>query len=160
MYYVGFSSATIVASLILFQGFNTTDATNTISLIAGFVVIFLGVHILNLSRDSNAALELNGYTAPPAEDDFIPTHRTRGSLTGRLSIDGWHGIVEAPETPRTANGGRRYHSTTLFDGTEHVGLSQLREEDEETEDDDDDDDDDDERTHLHKPQMPASNPQM
>ncbi|KAF8920650.1 magnesium transporter NIPA-domain-containing protein [Mucidula mucida] len=159
MYYVGFSSATIVASLILFQGFNTTDATNTISLIAGFVVIFLGVHILNLSRDSNAALELNGYTAPPAEDDFIPTHRTRGSLTGRLSIDEWHGIVEAPETPRTANGGRRYHSTTLFDGTEHVGLSQLREEDEETEDDDDDDDDD-ERTHLHKPQMPASNPQM
>ncbi|KAF9045765.1 DUF803-domain-containing protein [Hymenopellis radicata] len=153
LYYVGFSSATILASLILFQGFNTTDATNTISLIAGFVVIFLGVHILNLSRDSNAALELNGYTAPPTEDRFVPSHRT---LTGRLSIDGWHGIVDAPpETPRTATGGRRYHSTTLFDGTEHVGLSDLREEDEETEDDDDDDDD--ERTHLHKPQMQASN---
>ncbi|KAH0834720.1 magnesium transporter [Lanmaoa asiatica] len=50
MYYVGFSTATIVASLILFQGFNTTDGTNTVTLLAGFIVTFLGVHLLNLSR--------------------------------------------------------------------------------------------------------------
>ena len=41
MYYVGFSSATIIASLILFQGFNTTDATSIMSLIAGFIVTYI-----------------------------------------------------------------------------------------------------------------------
>src|SRR5882762_9328875 len=35
MYYVCFSTATIVASLILFQGFNTDNPTNTLSLLAG-----------------------------------------------------------------------------------------------------------------------------
>src|SRR5882757_7983234 len=54
MYYVGFSTATIVASLILFQGFNTTDGTNTVTLLAGFIVTFLGVHLLNLSRKPEA----------------------------------------------------------------------------------------------------------
>ncbi|KAJ7473653.1 DUF803-domain-containing protein [Mycena galericulata] len=49
IYYVGFCTATIVASLILFKGFNTTDAYNTVSLLCGFVVTFLGVHVLNIA---------------------------------------------------------------------------------------------------------------
>jgi hypothetical protein len=36
--------------VILFQGFNTSDATNIISLLSGFVIILLGVYIINLSR--------------------------------------------------------------------------------------------------------------
>ncbi|KAJ2933187.1 hypothetical protein H1R20_g3920, partial [Candolleomyces eurysporus] len=52
MYYVGFSTATLVASIILFQGFNTDDTANAVSLLTGFVVTFLGVHLLNLSPDS------------------------------------------------------------------------------------------------------------
>ncbi|KIY69231.1 DUF803-domain-containing protein [Cylindrobasidium torrendii FP15055 ss-10] len=133
MYYVGFSTSVIVASLILFQGFNTTDATNTVSLIAGFVVTFLGVHVLNLSRDPERMAEIQGYSAAPEDDlNFTPSnHRTRGSLTGRLSIDGWHGIVEGQNG--NARGG--YNGTTLFDGSEHVGLEQLREEDESETDD-------------------------
>ncbi|TFY78230.1 hypothetical protein EWM64_g5782, partial [Hericium alpestre] len=59
MYYVCFSTATIVASLILFQGFNTDNPTNTISLIAGFVVTFLGIHLLELSRKPDASV--NGH---------------------------------------------------------------------------------------------------
>lgn len=155
MYYVGFSSATIVASLILFQGFNTHDATNTVSLLTGFVVTFLGVHILNLSRApevvASGSLE-NGILNP------------RLSLQGRLSIDGWHGIVEGredvprtPRTPRTPVHGRRSSGTyrtqgsTLFNAydanddvvpTDNVHLEQLREEDES-------DDDADEHTRLH-----------
>ncbi|KAG7441334.1 DUF803-domain-containing protein [Guyanagaster necrorhizus] len=144
MYYVGFSSSTIVASLILFQGFNTTDATNTISLISGFIVIFLGVHLLNLSRNQGPSVELTGYSA--SED--APGH------LGRLSIDGWHGIVTGPEgiIPRPGQRSRN-QTTTLFDAfddghaAEHVGLERLREEDE-TEDDDDDDGAIDERTRL------------
>ena len=50
MYYVGFSTATIIASIILFQGLNTDDPANSISLLAGFITTFLGVHLLELSR--------------------------------------------------------------------------------------------------------------
>ncbi|KAI9624151.1 hypothetical protein H4Q26_017014 [Puccinia striiformis f. sp. tritici PST-130] len=50
IYYVCFSTATIVSSLILFQGFGTQDAVNTLSLIMGFFVTFLGVYLLNISR--------------------------------------------------------------------------------------------------------------
>ncbi|KIK55031.1 hypothetical protein GYMLUDRAFT_48230 [Collybiopsis luxurians FD-317 M1] len=149
MYYVGFSSATIVASLILFQGFNTTDTTNTVSLLCGFVVTFLGVHVLNISRRAQAEAQ---------EDAGI----TRLSHTGRLSIDGWHGIVEGgpPGAPPRMTHGRRsslYRSqtSTLFNAfeesedesrQEHVGLHQLREEDEY--DDDDHEDDANELTRL------------
>jgi uncharacterized membrane protein len=152
MYYVGFSTATIVASLILFQGFNTTDTTNTVSLLCGFIVTFLGVHILNLSRRSDET-RLAGDAG----------HNSRLSLTGRLSLDGWHGIVEGgrPEAPQRMTHGRRsslYRSQTstlfnAFEGEEdanrheHVGLHQLREE-EEYDEDHDDDDDADEMTHL------------
>ncbi|PLW50328.1 hypothetical protein PCANC_05650 [Puccinia coronata f. sp. avenae] len=50
IYYVCFSTATIVSSLILFQGFGTQDAVNTLSLLMGFFVTFLGVYLLNISR--------------------------------------------------------------------------------------------------------------
>ncbi|ESK92580.1 duf803 domain membrane protein [Moniliophthora roreri MCA 2997] len=152
MYYVGFSSATIVASLILFQGFNTSDTTNTVSLLCGFIVTFLGVHVLNLSRVEQDEALMDG-----AADGHIPSHHRRVSLTGRLSMDGWHGIVEHYNPPGSAGGhGRRSslyraQSRTLFNAfeddedrapRENVGLHQLREEDEY------DEDDADERTHL------------
>ncbi|KAF5389676.1 hypothetical protein D9757_006045 [Collybiopsis confluens] len=153
MYYVGFSTATIVASLILFQGFNTTDTTNTVSLLCGFIVTFLGVHILNISRRSKA----------DDPSDAGISINPRLSLTGRLSIDGWHGIVEGGQgSPLRPTHGRRsslYRSqtSTLFNafdgpeddrGQEHVGLHQLREEDEYGDEHDDDDDDANEMTRL------------
>ena len=60
MYYVGFSTCTIVASIILFQGLNTDDPTNTLALLAGFITTFLGVHLLELSRAPSAA-SADGY---------------------------------------------------------------------------------------------------
>lgn len=170
MHYVGFSSATIVASLILFQGFDTTDATNTVSLLTGFIVTFLGVHILNLSRNKPIpALDEDGL-----EDPLI---NNRMSLQGRLSIDGWHGIVEGrggtldaiPRTPRSTGHGRRSslyraQSSTLFnafDGdddvrpSESMGLQQLKEEDETEEEDDAYDAD--ERTRLRNGGLPQQN---
>ncbi|KAJ2361584.1 hypothetical protein H4S02_011623, partial [Coemansia sp. RSA 2611] len=47
IYYVFFTSATIVASVALFQGF--TDSTNKelASLLCGFITIFIGVFLLN-----------------------------------------------------------------------------------------------------------------
>jgi magnesium transporter len=171
MYFVGFSSATIVASLILFQGFNTTDGTNTLSLLAGFFIIFIGVHLLNLSRQSeslepdHSALE-SGIMNP------------RLSLQGRPSLDGWTGMPITPTSARRQGHGRngsnshyRSQSATLFDAFDEGGvdgnatatggvrdgvalnripkthpttrreLEVTREEDEETDEDDDDEDD-------------------
>ncbi|KAG1760221.1 magnesium transporter NIPA-domain-containing protein [Suillus occidentalis] len=84
MYYVGFSTATIVASLILFQGFNTTDGTNTVTLLAGFIVTFLGVHLLNLSRKPDPPSMPNGHST--LESGLM---NPRISLQGRMSLDGW-----------------------------------------------------------------------
>ena len=147
MYYVGFSSATIVASLILFQGFNTTGGSNTLSLLCGFIVTFLGVHLLNLSRKSadsehHSALE-SGITNP------------RLSLQGRMSIDGWNGVAGTPIGAHNRHGRQnslgRSHGTIIFDEGEANGgmaLSELPEVDE------DDYDDADERTQLRTPQDP------
>ncbi|KAG0707890.1 magnesium transporter NIPA-domain-containing protein [Suillus ampliporus] len=153
MYYVGFSTATIVASLILFQGFNTTDGTNTVTLLAGFIVTFLGVHLLNLSRKPDPPNMPNGHST--LESGLM---NPRISLQGRMSLDGWGGISEVrPDGALQSSGhGRRSslyraQSTTLFNAFEeeetadNMPLSQLRESEEEYEHDSDVD----ERTRLH-----------
>ncbi|KAI0824890.1 DUF803-domain-containing protein [Trametes gibbosa] len=92
MYYVGFSTATIVASVILFQGFNTDDPANSISLLAGFVTTFLGVHLLELSRKPDPA------AAPHLHHSALEAGlmHPRLSISGRMSIDGWNGAAGTP----------------------------------------------------------------
>lgn len=156
MYYVGFSTATIVASLILFQGFNTTSGADTVTLLAGFIVTFLGVHVLNLSRRPDPPKE-NGHSA--LESGLM---NPRMSLQGRPSLDNWGGTSELPSDGvlNSANHGRRSslyraQSNTLFntfeeeDGVVSMPLSQLRESEEEDVDCTEDDSDADERTRLH-----------
>ncbi|KAI9065608.1 hypothetical protein FKP32DRAFT_1674584 [Trametes sanguinea] len=72
MYYVGFSTATIVASIILFQGINTDDPANSLSLLAGFITTFLGVHLLELSRSPESGRS-------PMGDGYV---RTNGDVVG------------------------------------------------------------------------------
>lgn len=146
MYYVCFSTATLVASLILFQGFNTTDATNTLSLLSGFIVTFLGVHLLNLSRIPEPPLDHNGHGA--LEGGLM---NPRLSLQGRMSLDGWNGTGERGDVATPTRPGRhgrqsslyRAQTATLYNAfdepssaTENVGLHRLKEEDETDEDDD------------------------
>ncbi|KAF7354177.1 hypothetical protein MVEN_01105400 [Mycena venus] len=138
IYYVGFCTATIVASLILFKGFNTTSASNTVSLLSGFIVTFLGVHILNLAMldESEAAsraasnVSLGGGVSPWTHGH---TRRdSRGSLNGmRTPLFGAFAIE--PEPASAASG-----------GFESVRLERLEEDEEE-----DDGEDADERTALH-----------
>jgi hypothetical protein len=137
MYYVGFSSAVIVASLILFQGFNTTDGMYTVSLLLGFVVTFLGVHLLNLSRIPEL---------PPLSPDN-PRHTAletglfhpRMSISGRMSADGWP-MSAGPYTPSHAHRGsfssvhhpdHRHQSVSSYSGEEVLQLERLKEEEEE-----------------------------
>ncbi|EEQ89688.2 uncharacterized protein BDCG_04808 [Blastomyces dermatitidis ER-3] len=89
LYYVTFTTATLCASFILFHGFNTTDPVNTISLLCGFLVIFSGVYLLNLSRTDPDGLSLAG---KGGDDDGVPTDgiasiQTRLSLQNRRSMD-------------------------------------------------------------------------
>ncbi|KXX79080.1 putative magnesium transporter NIPA3 [Madurella mycetomatis] len=87
LYYVTFTTATLCASFILFKGFNTTEAVNTLSLICGFLVTFTGVYLLNLSRtDPNGTKMLarrNGGDATGT--DMISSIQTRMSMEARRS---------------------------------------------------------------------------
>lgn len=133
MYYVGFSTATIVASVILFQGFNTDDPANSVSLLAGFVITFLGVHLLEISRKPAGMHAATGHSA--LEGGLM---NPRLSLSGRMSIDGWSGVAGTPLGGATApshvrRGSGHRQSTTLFsaleedDGVNSVGLERLPE---------------------------------
>ncbi|KAF8480443.1 DUF803-domain-containing protein [Russula ochroleuca] len=130
LYYVCFSTATIVASLILFQGINTDNPVNTVSLVVGFIIIFIGMHLLELSRKP----AVTGHNA--LEHGIL---NPRLSLQGRTSIDGWPASAAAVTSSPGLHFGhaRRSSRTPLFDafedapnGSTHaLGLQSLREED-------------------------------
>ena len=87
LYYVTFTTAVLVASFILFQGFNTVDPVNTISLICGFIIIFLGVFLLDLSRT-----DPNAYRLTRGDGDALPTDglsalQTRYSMQSQRSVE-------------------------------------------------------------------------
>ncbi|WWD21560.1 hypothetical protein CI109_106046 [Kwoniella shandongensis] len=144
IYYVFFTTATIVASAILFSGFNTPGVVNTISLICGFLIIFMGVFLLNISREPEAP-----HHATSLESGLM---NPRMSMSGRISIDSngpssWnYGAVPnasyAPDgTLNSATHGRRSsiyraQNSTLFNAFEEEGvpLGQLAEEDESSDD--------------------------
>lgn len=175
MYYVGFSSATAVASLILFQGFHATHATDAVSLLCGFTVTFLGVHLLNLSRRTDSTADRAGHSA--LDGGLLNPHL---NISGRMSLDGWNGVAEASAAVPPArrghargNSGSRFGnpSTTLFNAYEEgleptpapesVVLHSLNEEESEEEESEEEVTDVDERTQLRKPPGPnSSHPQQ
>ena len=135
----------------MFQGFNTDDPAKSISLLAGFLITFLGVHLLEISRKptieagaGHSALE-GGLMNP------------RLSIQGRMSIDGWNGAAGTPiggvppgPLPGHARRSSGYRGQTIFnaledddDGLDAVGLERLAEVEGEY-----NDDEVDERTHL------------
>jgi hypothetical protein len=99
LYYVTFTTFTLVASFILFRGFNTSDPVNTISLLCGFLVIFSGVYLLNLSREDPDGRTFLGEPSPGLRhgfDDAVPTDSlaafgTRRSMQSRRSLEGSRG---------------------------------------------------------------------
>ena len=137
LYYVTFTTATLCASFILFKGFNTTDVVNTLSLLCGFLVIFTGVYLLNLSRaDPNGHRLITG----KEDTDGIPTDglavlQTRRSMQARRSLDPHRRSSSITFSP----GGIR-HSSRESEGLMHnydvehsaFGLADLVEDPEET----------------------------
>jgi drug/metabolite transporter (DMT)-like permease len=88
LYYVTFTTATLCASFILFKGFNTTNPTNTLSLLCGFLVTFAGVYLLNLSRGDPNGRVLAGHNRDDSTGtDMISGFQTRRSMQARRSGD-------------------------------------------------------------------------
>ena len=125
-----FTTATLCASFILFRGFNTTDAVNTISLLSGFLVIFTGVYLLNLSRgDPNGQQYINGKAEDGIPTDGITGLQTRLSMQTRRSLD----------ARRISNGSAGFGSRSDREGLIHsyeednvgFGLTDLTEESDE-----------------------------
>lgn len=88
LYYVTFTTATLCASFILFEGFNTVDTVNTLSLLCGFLVIFAGVYLLNLARgDPDGLKMMNGKTVggEGIPTDPVASLQTRRSMQARRS---------------------------------------------------------------------------
>jgi len=111
IYYVMFTTATITASVILFQGFNTTSTVDVVSLFCGFGTIFSGVLLLNNSNPQG-----------------VEPHGKNGAITGG---PGGHGYADR----RVSRESAMLHA---FD-EESLGLTQLREtEDDESDEEEDD----------------------
>ncbi|KAJ8100621.1 magnesium transporter NIPA-domain-containing protein [Lipomyces tetrasporus] len=133
IYYVSFTTCTLIASAILFHGFNTTSAVNTLSLLCGFLIIFSGVYLLNISRkDPNG----RSFQADRTMDS-IPMENGIASIQTRRSI----------QLPRNSFGVHRRSNSLRqearligeYDEEQGLGLTRLDEENSPEEDDDDDD---------------------
>lgn len=79
IYFVCFTTATIAASAILFQGFNTDNPVNVVSLICGFVIIFTGVYLLDsIARSAGANGNENIYK-DEEDEGLLMRERTFGN---------------------------------------------------------------------------------
>lgn len=127
LYYVTFTTATLVASFILFRGFNTTDAVNTLSLLSGFLVIFTGVYLLNLSRgDPDGHKILNGHIVDGVPTDGLTGLQTRRSMQTRRSVDAGRASIGSAGFARGERG------VLMHSFEEHnVGLEELTEDSDE-----------------------------
>ena len=68
-----------MALLILFQGFNTTSGMMTLLLLVGFIIMFLGVHLLDFSWKTQDVAQVKTGTVDPQHS------------MGRMNTnDGWH----------------------------------------------------------------------
>ena len=130
LYYVTFTTAVLIASFLLFNGFNTTDAINTMSLLCGFITIFLGVWILNIAnRNPNAhpTASLDPHDALPTDGlSAIPTRysmQSQRSFEHRRSMSA-SSIVYSPRTPK----GDREGLMRAYDAeNQQFGLTDLAE---------------------------------
>lgn len=133
IYYVFFTTSTILASVLLFQGFNTTTAP-AVSLLGGFIVIFTGVYLLNLNRmvdpvtqQPRMSLVTGEGTTRMSEqhERLLDQQRTMSSFAnGRTSFGGRSAAVFGHG--RRSSGG----SSVLFNAYENeeaLGLARLDE---------------------------------
>lgn len=111
LYYVTFTTFTLVASFILFKGFNTALAVNIISLLIGFLIIFSGVYLLNISRKENEGRERELFGVHNGKDMAPMDNGVGGFSSMRRSMQMSRGQYDDEETV----GLRRFDSFELSD---------------------------------------------
>ena len=134
LYYVTFTTCTLTASFILFKGFNTSDAVNTISLLCGFLVIFSGVYLLNMSREDPDGTHHMQEPGARYELDGIPTDALAAPLTRRSMQHRRSGSIHSPELPRHSQDRLMHNYDLDRQSMERYALADL------VEDEDDEDD--------------------
>ncbi|SCV01783.1 LANO_0F13520g1_1 [Lachancea nothofagi CBS 11611] len=86
LYYVTFTTATLVASFILYRNFDQSDHKDSVSLVCGFLIIFTGVYLLNLARKKNH----DKLFSHQSDVENIPLDNNVGGFTVRKSFQGTH----------------------------------------------------------------------
>lgn len=115
-----------MGSFVLFRGFNTQDPVNTLSLLCGFLIIFTGVYLLNLSRTDPNGTNVLRANGNDFIDDGIPTDGLSG-LSARRSMQMRRS--ESFNVRSSLNSGRRTSAANqrLLARDEEVGLQDLTE---------------------------------
>jgi len=106
LYYVTFTTAVLLASFILFRGFNAASAVDAISLICGFLIIFSGVYILNIARkkpesDDDAVLfsvNQDGLSDIPLNSD-VSAYQFRKSLESKRPLGSSYSKIPSQAEP-------------------------------------------------------------
>lgn len=80
-YYVLFTSATLITSIILFQGLKA-PATSIITLVMGFLTICLGITLLQMSKVDPTSLKLDRRSTILLQAAKRPTELQEKSITG------------------------------------------------------------------------------
>lgn len=84
IYYVGFTTCTLSASMILYQGLNTSNSTSIISMTCGFLLNFAGVTLLTLSKTTrpkgNLMDSVQGTKLPLLEPSHVRYDNVRTSM--------------------------------------------------------------------------------
>ncbi|KAJ2391855.1 hypothetical protein GGI23_005331, partial [Coemansia sp. RSA 2559] len=87
IYYVFFTSATILASVALFRGFTDSTPKEMASLFCGFITIFIGVFLLNSTKaDSTCAAGSNNGQHQPLPTEEPGRRLSTFSSRGRVSL--------------------------------------------------------------------------
>ncbi|KAF2148312.1 DUF803-domain-containing protein [Myriangium duriaei CBS 260.36] len=141
LYYVTFTTCTLTASFILFKGFNTSNAVNTISLLCGFLVIFSGVYLLNLSREDPDGRHLMAggakYDVDGIPTDGMAAPLTRRSMQARRSGDSHRrsgSLTFSPNAARRSEERLMHNYDIEQQGIDRYGLSDLAEDEEDDDD--------------------------
>ena len=96
IYYVTFTTAVLTASFVLFQGFNMTNLIETARLLCGFLIIFLGVYMLNFpSKD----VESHEFQLLTGGSVLVPD--SSGILRSRFSFQGLRPSADATRQSRS-----------------------------------------------------------
>lgn len=104
LYYVTFTTFTLAASFILFKGFNTSSAVDIISLLIGFLIIFSGVYLLNISRSESPMVD--------RDREIFGVHTSKDMAPLDNGVGGFSTVRRSMQINRTSE----------YDNEESVGL--------------------------------------